>query len=191
MIEPLFDLLKEACLSHRTGVLLLVVACDEPVSKSVAMSLSFRMGELIAVRGRGRQDMAAIRLLHEARTVRRSRWIGLPESQESVTSNIPSMRSMLEDVADGLAIPFTGHELPPRGEIQLERLSEIQSFMHAMAGGRGEDFFLNRVFEHAPSDDWERLVNELHRDIEAVFGAEVATRVTMADEDQSAPVSCF
>jgi hypothetical protein len=191
MIKPLFDLLQEACLSRRTGVLLLVVACDEPVSQRVAMSLSFRMGELMVVRGRGRQDMAAIRLLHEASAVRRSRWIGLPESQESMTSNLPSMRSMLEDVADGLAIPYAGHELAPRDHMQLERLSEIQSFMHAMAGGRGEDFFLKRVFEHHPSDDWERLVNDLHRDIEAVFGPDVATRVTMADENQSAPVSCF
>jgi hypothetical protein len=191
MIEPLFNLLQEACLARRTGVLLLVVVCDGTASKRVAMSLSFRMGELMVVRGRGRRDMAAIRLLHEASAVRRSRWIGLPESQKSMASNLPTMRSMLEDVADGLAIPFTGHELPPSDQLQLERLGEIQSFMHAMAGGRGEDFFLKRVLEHPPSDDWERLVNGLHRDIEAVFGPDVATRVTMADENQSAPVSCF
>jgi hypothetical protein len=191
MIEPLFDLLQEACLSRRTGVLLVVVACDKPVYRRVALSLSFRMGELMVVSGRGRRDMAAIRLLHEAGAVRRSRWISLPESQQLMTSNLPSTRSILEDVADGLAIPYAAQELAPRDEMQVERLSEIQSFMHAMAGGRGEDLFLKRVFEHHPSDDWERLVNDLHRDIEAVFGPDVATRVTMADENQSAPVSCF
>ncbi|MCZ8256608.1 MAG: hypothetical protein O9327_13200 [Polaromonas sp.] len=191
MIKPLFDLLKEACVSRRTGVLLLVVACDEPVSGRFTMSLSFRMGDLVAVRGRGRRDLAAIRLLREASAVRRSRWIGLPESQETMTSNLPSMRSMLEDMAEGLVIPFAGHELPPSGQIQLERLGEIQSFMHAMAGGRGEDFFLKRVFEHPPSGDWEGLLRSLRRDIEALFGADVATRLTIADGNPSTPVSCF
>ncbi len=191
MIEPLLHLLKEACLSQRTGVLLLVLASDKPVSKRFAMSLSFRMGELIAISERGRRDMTAIRLLHEAGSVRRWRWIGLPESQEPMMSNLPSIRSVLEDAADGLVIRCAGPELPRHDQLQLERLSEIQSFMHAMAGGRGEDIFLKRVFDHPPSDDWGSLLTGLHDDIETLFGADVASRVTMAVENLPAPVSCF
>ena len=191
MIGPLFNLLQEACLSRRTGALLLVVACDKPESRRFAMSLSFRMGELMAISGRGQRDMAAIRLLRAASAVRRWRWVGLPESQAPMTSNLPSIRSVLEDAADGLAIPHLGYELPPREQLRVERLSEIQSFMHTMAGGHGEDIFLKRVFDHPPSDDWGSLLNGLHQDIEALFGADVASRVTMADENPPAPVSCF
>jgi hypothetical protein len=177
MIEPLFFLLEEASVSQRTGVLLLVVVCNQPVPRTLTLSLTIREGELMAIREGNRQGLAALRLLHEASFLRNHQWLDLPEDEEPVTSDLPSLISVLDDVADDLTPPWADEELPASEQIRLERLREIQDFLQTMAGACGKDVFLKRVFEHSPSDDWEGLMDSLCRDIEMLFGADVAAKV--------------
>jgi hypothetical protein len=177
MIEPLFFLLEEANVSQRTGVLLLVVTCNQPAPRTFTLSLTIRTGELMAIREGNRQGLAALRLLHEASSVRSHQWLDLPEDEEPVTSDLPSLISVLDDVADDLTPPWAEEELPASEQMHLERLREIQAFLQTMAGACGNDVFLKRVFQHSPSDDWERLMDSLCRDIDTLFGADVAARV--------------
>lgn len=177
MIKPLFSLLEDAYVSQRTGVLILVVGCREPSPKIFTLSLTFRTGELAGIQEGNRRGQAAFRLLHEASFVRYHQWLDLPEDDEPMMSDLPSLGGVLDDVADDLTAPWAEEEPSPSESCRVERLSEIQAFMQAMAGSYGNDVFLKRVFEHPPSDDWEKLMAGLGQDIEALLGAEVAARV--------------
>lgn len=177
MIEPLFSLLEEANISQRTGVLILMVACDKPVPRTLTLLLTIRGGELMAIHEGNRSGVAVLRVLHEASEVKLHHWLDLPEGEEPMTSDLPSLGSILDDVADGLAASWAEEELPGSEQLHLENLREIQAFLQTMAGGCGNDVFLKRVFEHAPSEDWESLMESLCRDIETLFGADVAARV--------------
>jgi hypothetical protein len=84
---------------------------------------------------------------------------------------------VLDDVTDGLTTPWAEEALPVSEQIYVDRLNEIQAFLQAMAGACGNDVFLKRVFQHSPEDDWEKLMDSLCRDIETLFGADVAARV--------------
>lgn len=177
MIEPLFLLLEEANISQRTGVLILVVACDQPAPRTFTLLLTIRAGELVAIHEGNRSGWAVLRVLHEASELRLHHWLELPEGEEPMTSDLPSLSSILDDVADDLTTPWDEEELPGSEQIHVERLREIQAFLQTMAGGCGNDVFLKRVFQHSPADDWEKLMDSLCRDIETLFGADVAARV--------------
>lgn len=191
MIEPLFFLLQEAHVSRRTGVLLLVVACNGPVSRIFTLSLTLRAGELMAIREGNRQGLAALRLLHEANFLRRHQWLDLPEDEEPSTSDLPSLGSVLDDVADDLTTPWAEEDLPVSEQMYVDRLNEIQLFLQNMAGECGNDVFLKRVFQHSPSDDWEKLMNSLCQDIETLFGANVAAKVMTMGKNQFTAKDCF
>ncbi len=177
MNEPLFLLLQGANISQRTGVLLVVVTCHQPAPRTFTLSLTIRAGELMAIREGNRQGLAALRLLYEAKFLEGHQWLDLPEDDEPVTSDLPSLSSVLDDVADGLTAPRAEDVLPASEQMHVERLNEIQAFLQTMAGPCGNDVFLKRVFQHSPSDDWEGLMDSLCRDIETLFGADVAAKV--------------
>jgi hypothetical protein len=177
MNEPLFLLLQQANVSQRTGVLLVVVTCHQPAPRTFTLSLTIRAGELMAIREGNRQGLAALRLLYEAKFLEGHQWLNLPEDDEPLTSNLPSLTSVLDDVADGLTAPWAEDVLHASEHMHVEHLNEIQAFLQAMAGSCGNDVFLKRVFQHSPEDDWERLMDSLCRDIETLFGADVAAKV--------------
>jgi hypothetical protein len=191
MIEPVFRLLQEANVSRRTGVLILVVVCNGPVSRIFTLSLTFRAGELMTVLEGSRHGFAALRLLHEASFLRRHHWLDLPEDDESITSDLPSLRGVLDDVADDPAGPWAEEKLPVSEQLYVDRLNEIQAFLQTMAGECGNDVFLKRVFQHSPSDDWERLMDGLCQDIETLFGANVAAKVMTMGKNHFTAADCF
>jgi hypothetical protein len=95
MIEPLLFLLREANVSRRTGVLQVVVTCNQTVSSTFTLSLTVLAGELITIREGSRHSLEALRLLREANSVRSHQWLDLPEDEDPVTFSAPAASTAL------------------------------------------------------------------------------------------------
>ena len=89
MIESLLFLLREANVSQRTGVLQVVVTCNQPESVTFTLSLTVLAGQLITIREGSRHSLEALRLLRKADSVRSHRWLDLPEDEDPVTFAAP------------------------------------------------------------------------------------------------------
>jgi hypothetical protein len=91
MIEPLLFLLRKAKMSQRTGVLQVVVTCNQPEPATFTLSLTVLAGQLITIREGSRHSLEALRLLREANSVRSHQWLDLPEDEDMVTFAAPAV----------------------------------------------------------------------------------------------------
>lgn len=178
MIEPLYSLLQQLARDRRSGMLLLVMTASGSAAHIVTVWLS--EGELVHVSGRLRKGAEALMLLRHARLLRRWQWFDLAAPDDLKVQELPRLQDFLS-FESRYVVPA-----PPEGapatleQVRLERLFAIQTFLHTMGGGAGDDAFMKILFTHPPCHAWDELVEAYRDHIGQYFGAPVACQVVDA-----------
>lgn len=178
MIEPIFQLLQRLALGQSTGMLLLVTTASDAASSLVTLWL--HGGELVHVSGSQRRGAPALLLLHHARQLRRWQWFELSPPQDLEAQQLPDLQAFLDHERRHV-IPAQPPGPPVSfGQDRMERLFAIQTFLHTMGGGAGDDAFMKILFTHPPCHAWDELVEAYRDHIGQYFGAPVACQVVDA-----------
>ena len=178
MIEPIYTLLQQLAHDRRSGVLLLVMMTAGSASHIVTVWL--REGELLHTSARLRHGAAALLLLQHARRLRRWQWFELAAPTDLQPQDLPPLRDFL--AFERLRVV----PAPPEGapstleQARLERLFAIQTFMQTMGGPRGDDTFMQLLFDHPPAQAWDELMEACRDHLSLYVGAPVARQVVDA-----------
>lgn len=178
MIEPIHTLLQQLAQDRRSGVLLLVMMTAGSASHIVTVWL--REGELLHTSARLRQGAAALLLLQHARLLRRWQWFELPAPTDLDLQDLPPLKDFLAFERQRVVPAPTAGSPTTLEQARLERLFSIQTFMQTMGGARGDDTFMQLLFDHPPAQAWDELMEASRDHLSLYFGGLVARQVVDA-----------